>query len=59
MNCTVTVRYLPEWFPGAKFKRDARIWNEELQELVHYPYRAVKEDLVCFELFLQQIVMVP
>ncbi|KAF8524233.1 cytochrome P450 [Gautieria morchelliformis] len=39
------LRYLPEWFPGAKFKRDARIWNEQLQELVHYPYRAVKEDL--------------
>ena len=44
---TIAVRYLPEWFPGAKFKRDARIWNEELQELVQYPYRTVKEELVC------------
>ncbi|KAG6333886.1 hypothetical protein ID866_5199 [Astraeus odoratus] len=39
------LRYIPEWFPGAGFKRLAREWNATLQEMVDQPYKFVKDQM--------------
>ncbi|KAG6333885.1 hypothetical protein ID866_5198 [Astraeus odoratus] len=38
-------QYIPEWFPGARFKRLAREWNATLQEMVSQPYKFVKDQM--------------
>ena len=42
----LSVKYLPSWFPGATFKRQAREWQAELENLVFTPYKTVKERVV-------------
>ncbi|TFK86083.1 cytochrome P450 [Polyporus arcularius HHB13444] len=37
------LKYVPYWFPGAAFKRQARQWRTELEHLVSTPYNTVKE----------------
>ncbi|KAG6337367.1 hypothetical protein ID866_1740 [Astraeus odoratus] len=37
--------YVPEWFPGAGFKRKAREWRLVFDELVNRPYEFVKEQM--------------
>ncbi|KAI0739092.1 O-methylsterigmatocystin oxidoreductase [Daedaleopsis nitida] len=34
------LRYLPSWFPGAKFKRDAARWKQEVDAMCDEPFRA-------------------
>ncbi|KAG2347075.1 cytochrome P450 [Suillus weaverae] len=36
---------VPEWFPGAGFKRLAREWRQTLKEMVDVPYKFVKEQM--------------
>ncbi|KAG1719685.1 cytochrome P450 [Suillus lakei] len=36
---------VPEWFPGAGFKRLAREWRQLLEEAVDAPYRFVKDQM--------------
>ncbi|KAI0643677.1 cytochrome P450 [Trametes meyenii] len=36
------LRYLPSWFPGASFKRNANVWKVKMQELVDRPFESVK-----------------
>ena len=40
------VRHVPEWVPGASFKKKARIWRETVLRLPMAPYEAVMEALV-------------
>ncbi|KZT58493.1 cytochrome P450 [Calocera cornea HHB12733] len=40
------VKYLPEWFPGAGFKRLAYRWNSYLKEIREVPFERVKRDVV-------------
>ena len=40
--------YVPTWFPGAKFKRDAAQWREDIMALREVPYAASLEAIVCF-----------
>jgi len=42
------VRYLPEWFPGAKFKKLGRVWGEEVERWRCYPFAVGKRYLVYF-----------
>lgn len=35
--------YVPEWMPGAEFKRTARIWRKTLLDCVNIPYNYVKK----------------
>jgi hypothetical protein len=42
----VTVRYLPDWFPGTGFKRTAREWAETLDELNERPYAFVQHQVL-------------
>ena len=46
-HCCI-VQYIPEWFPGAGFKRTARKWKEQVQEMVDQPHQWVKEQMVCY-----------
>ncbi|KAG2148109.1 cytochrome P450 [Suillus clintonianus] len=36
---------VPEWLPGAGFKRIAREWHETLEEMVAAPYKFVKDQM--------------
>lgn len=40
------MKYIPEWLPGAGFKRTARKWNRTFQEAVNKPFDFVKLQLV-------------
>lgn len=40
------LEYLPEWMPGAEFKRTARIWRQSLIETVTLPYKFAKWRMV-------------
>lgn len=42
-----SVRHIPEWFPGAGFKRQARKWAPKYTDMVGIPLRYVKQCLVC------------
>ncbi|KAI6001506.1 cytochrome P450 [Pisolithus marmoratus] len=37
--------YIPEWFPGAGFKRKAREWNAELQDMMNQSFEFVKKQM--------------
>jgi hypothetical protein len=45
------LRFLPSWFPGANFKRAAKLYTECLQAMRNAPYNRVREQLV-FQLSL-------
>lgn len=40
-----TLKNVPDWFPGADFKRKAREWSACLEEMVSAPYNFVKEQM--------------
>ncbi|OJA19249.1 hypothetical protein AZE42_05983 [Rhizopogon vesiculosus] len=37
---------VPEWFPGAGFKRLAREWKQTVEEMVSAPHQFVKDQMV-------------
>ncbi|KAI0427503.1 cytochrome P450 [Xylaria sp. FL1042] len=39
------LRYVPEWFPGCKFKRQARDWKRMLTRLADQPYQFAKRKM--------------
>ncbi|KAI0360720.1 cytochrome P450 [Trametes cingulata] len=39
------LRYLPSWFPGAGFKRQAADWKARIEECADAPYQRVKEEM--------------
>jgi hypothetical protein len=40
------VKYIPEWFPGAGFKKLARMWAESLLKAIQDPYDFTKARIV-------------
>lgn len=40
------VRCIPEWVPGAGFKKQVRIWAEQISQLDLYPHNWVKQQMV-------------
>jgi hypothetical protein len=40
------VKYVPEWFPGATFQREAREWKKSAAAMMREPYEAVKTAMV-------------
>jgi hypothetical protein len=40
------VKYLPEWFPGAGFKRKAKAWRKRVLDMPTKPFQFVKKELV-------------
>ena len=50
---TPTVKYVPEWFPGAGFKRFAKAARANVADSVNLPFQHVKESFeVCEPLLL-------
>ncbi|EMD35757.1 hypothetical protein CERSUDRAFT_115706 [Gelatoporia subvermispora B] len=39
------LKYLPDWFPGANFKRIAKQWRKDVYELNSLPFAWVKEQI--------------
>ncbi|KAH9854914.1 CyP450 monooxygenase [Lenzites betulinus] len=39
------LRYLPNWFPGAGFKRKAAVWRKDVLALRNVPFEAVTENI--------------
>ncbi|OAX32518.1 cytochrome P450 [Rhizopogon vinicolor AM-OR11-026] len=39
------LRFIPSWFPGAGFKRDAVVWREQMSELDRKPHAWAKEQI--------------
>ncbi|EKM47974.1 uncharacterized protein PHACADRAFT_215005 [Phanerochaete carnosa HHB-10118-sp] len=39
-------KYVPEWFPGARFQHEARMWRKSVMHVLHAPYNIVKERMV-------------
>ncbi|KDQ55433.1 hypothetical protein JAAARDRAFT_37446 [Jaapia argillacea MUCL 33604] len=40
------LKYVPEWMPGAGFKRKARLWKKTLYEMRDAPFEAVKVAMI-------------
>jgi len=40
------VRHIPEWFPGAGWKKTAKEWSETVTEVSNRPHNHVKQQLV-------------
>lgn len=40
------VKHLPDWFPGASFKRKAKEWKAKMEEFTDRPYEWMKNELV-------------
>ncbi|KAK0501168.1 cytochrome P450 [Armillaria luteobubalina] len=45
VNLIPVLRHIPEWFPGAGFKRTAREWASTLNEFVERPHDYVKREM--------------
>jgi hypothetical protein len=43
------VKYVPEWFPGANFKTQAREWRSLADDMRERPYRMVIKQIVSFD----------
>jgi hypothetical protein len=44
------VRHIPDWVPGAGFKRRASAWATTLREMVDLPHNFVKQQMVSVHL---------
>lgn len=42
----IPVKYIPEWFPGANFQKEARLWKASVMEMLHRPFDVVKSRMV-------------
>ena len=42
------LQYVPAWFPGAQFKRDAAKWYVSMQETRNKPFDVAVESIVRF-----------
>ena len=40
------MKYVPEWMPGAGFKRKAKEWRKLSQAMINVPYNMVNEKFV-------------
>lgn len=39
------LKHMPDWFPGAGFKRKAAMWKQVIEESVDMPYNALKDNI--------------
>ncbi|KAI9063683.1 cytochrome P450 [Trametes sanguinea] len=40
------LKYVPSWFPGAGFKRNAAIWKQKMEDFVNVPYDYTKAEML-------------
>ncbi|KIP03142.1 hypothetical protein PHLGIDRAFT_26261 [Phlebiopsis gigantea 11061_1 CR5-6] len=46
------LKYVPAWFPGAQFKREAREWKKTVDAMANVPYEAIKSTTALDTFFL-------
>jgi hypothetical protein len=46
VNIIPFLKYIPSWFPGAQFKRDARQTRMQLDQILEEPFRMTQKDMV-------------
>ena len=46
------MRFIPTWFPGAGFKRQARAWKVRFDTIMDVPFAWAKQQLVSFPLHI-------
>ncbi|KAF8992234.1 cytochrome P450 [Cyathus striatus] len=39
------LKYVPDWFPGAEFKRKAKVWREKAERMIEIPFRDTKRNI--------------
>lgn len=54
VNVIPVLKYVPEWVPGAGFKREARELREEMKRLMDVPFRKVQQIMVrlCLQYYM-------
>ena len=45
-NTASPVKYLPEWFPGATFKREAKVWKGYADAMLNVPFQVMQDNIV-------------
>lgn len=45
-DTSLTVKYVPEWFPGAGFKKTARVWKTVANDFYETGFKFVKHQIV-------------
>jgi hypothetical protein len=40
------LKYVPSWFPGAGFKRNAKEWRKVVREVLEKPFHETKRNIV-------------
>jgi hypothetical protein len=45
LNLLSSVKYVPEWMPGASFKRKARVWRGVAERFYTIPFDFVKQSM--------------
>jgi hypothetical protein len=46
LNAILSVKHVPEWFPGAGFKRQAREWRAVADAMLNEPFELTKKAMV-------------
>lgn len=46
VNLVPPLKYVPEWMPGAGFKKYARVVREQVYKLMEEPYQATLKNMV-------------
>ncbi|KAF9076562.1 cytochrome P450 [Rhodocollybia butyracea] len=46
VDCIPALKHIPDWMPGADFKRKAKLWAATLVELVERPHNFVKQQII-------------
>jgi hypothetical protein len=46
VNFIPSLKYLPSWFPGAQFKRDARVWRRNAEAMPRDCFKFAEDALV-------------
>lgn len=42
------LKYVPDWFPFAGFKRKAKGWRDLVKQMANVPFEVVKRNMVTF-----------
>lgn len=40
------MKYVPSWFPGAQFKRNAKMWKKTTDRMFDDPFNRIKDEMV-------------
>lgn len=49
------MKYVPAWFPGAHFQRQARKWRQPIENVRDRPFNAVKARMVRLSMLYQHV----